>query len=286
MKTKVEEELERLEKEGIDIIEPVQYADWAAPIVPILKPDGKSLRICGDFKVTVNKASKLDSYPIPKVEDLFATLAHGKAFSKLDMSQAYQQILLDDDAKKYVVVNTHRGLFCYNRLPFGISSAPGIFQRVMECLLRGIPGVIVYLDDILITGSSVDEHFANLDKVLQKLRDARLKLKQNKCAFLAPSVTYLGHRIDAQGLHPVEEKIKAVQEAPVPKNVTELKSFLGMLSYYSKFLLNLVSELAPLNQLLKQSVPWQWNTDQQEAFVRAKKLLTSSQLLVHFEKFF
>ena len=144
----------------------MQCADWAAPIVPILKLDGKSLRLCGDFKVTVNKAFKLDSYSIPKVEDLFATLAHGKAFSKLDMSQAYQQILLDDDSKKCVVVNTPRNLNRYNRLPFGISSALGIFQRVMECLLRGIPGVIIYLDDVLITGSLVDEHFATLDQVL------------------------------------------------------------------------------------------------------------------------
>ena len=122
MKSKVEEELRRLEKEGI--IEPVEYAEWAAPIVPILKSDSKSLRICGNFKVTVNKASKLDCYPIPKIEDLFATLAHGKTFTKLDMSQAYQQLLLDEDSKKCVVINTHRDLFRYNRLPFGISSAP------------------------------------------------------------------------------------------------------------------------------------------------------------------
>ena len=152
MKSKVEEELECLEKEGI--IEPMQYAEWAAPTVPVLKADGKSLRICSDFKVTVNKASKLDRDPIPKIEDLFATLAHGKTFTKFDMSQAYQQLLLDDDLKKYVVVITHRGLFRYNRLPFVISSAPAILQRVMECLLKGIPGVIVYLDDILITGST------------------------------------------------------------------------------------------------------------------------------------
>ena len=136
--------------------------------MPILKSDSKSLRICGDFKVTVNKASKLDRYPIPKIEDLFATLAQGKAFTKLDMSQAYQQLLLDEDSKKYVVINTHKGLFCYNRLPFGISSAPGIFQRVMECLLQGIPGVTIYLDDILITGSSTEEHLHTLDKVYSK----------------------------------------------------------------------------------------------------------------------
>jgi len=147
----------------------VQYAEWAAPIVPVLKADGKSLRICRDFKVTVNKASKLDRYPIPKIKDLFATLAHSKKFSKLDMNQAYQQILLEEDSKKFVVINTHRGLFHYNRLPFGVSTAPGIFQRVMECLLKGNPGVNVYLDDILVTGPSDEQHLVTLDKVFQKL---------------------------------------------------------------------------------------------------------------------
>ena len=281
MKDKIEQELDQLEKDGI--IEKVQYADWAAPIVPVLKADGKSLRICGDFKVTVNRASKLDRYPIPKVEDLFATLAHGKMFTKLDMSQAYQQIELKEDSKKYVVINTHRGLFHFNRLSFGVASAPGIFQRVMECLLKGIPGVIVYLDDILVTGPSNEEHLSNLDKVLQKLKEAGLRLKRNKCVFMSESVTYLGHRIDSQGLHPVEEKVKALLEVPIPKNTTELKSFLGMLSYYSKFLPNLSSELAPLNQLLKCSVPWQWTVKQQQVFDKSKELLASSQVLVHFD---
>ena len=106
---KVDEELQRLEKDGI--IEPVQFADWAAPIVTVLKSDGKSVHICGDFKVTVNQASKLDRYPIPKIKDLLAKLAGGKLFTKLDMSQAYQQLVLEDDSKKFVCINTHRGLY-------------------------------------------------------------------------------------------------------------------------------------------------------------------------------
>ena len=115
------------------------------------KKDCKSVRICGDFSVTVNPLSKLDRYPIPKVEDLFARLGKGKLFSKLDLNQAYQQLTLDEDSKKYVVINTHRGLFCYMRLPFGIASVPGIFQRVIESLLQGINRVVVYLDNILIS---------------------------------------------------------------------------------------------------------------------------------------
>ena len=195
MRGKVKEELKHLVTEGI--IEPVHFADWVAPIVPVVKSDVKSLRICGDFKLTVNQASKLDRYPIPKVEDLFVKLTGGKAFTKLDMSQAYQQLLLDEESRKYAVINTHRGLFRYNRLPFRISSAPGIFQRVMESILSGIPGVVVYIDDVLVTGKSEQEHLSVLEEVLRRI-----------------------------------------------------------VAYYSRFLPNLSSELAPLNKLLKHNEPW------------------------------
>ena len=129
-------ELDRLVAEGI--IEPVQFADWAAPIVPVLKRDKVSVRICDDFKLIINQASKLDRYPIPRIKELFARLADGKQVTHFGLSQAYQQLLLDDDSKDYVVINTHQGLFRYNCLPFGVSSASGIFQRTMEALLQGI----------------------------------------------------------------------------------------------------------------------------------------------------
>ena len=123
------------------IITPISFSEWAAPIVPVIKND-KTIRICGDFRVTINQASKLDQYPIPKVEDLFSQLSGGKTFTKLDMSQAYQQLLLDEDSQNFVVV---KGLFKYKHLPFGVSSAPGIFQKVMDTILKDIPHVIVYL---------------------------------------------------------------------------------------------------------------------------------------------
>ena len=204
----VDEALDKLVEQNV--IEPVQFSDWAAPIVPVLKADKKTVRICGDFSVTVNKAVQLDRYPIPRVEDLFAKLQGGQSFTKLDLSQAYQQLELDEDSKKLVVINTHRGLFRYNRLPFGISSAPGIFQRVMEQLLKDIPSVVVYLDDILITGRTDAEHLATLDRVLDQLEKHGLRVNKNKCTFLAPSVTYLGHKIDKEGLHPTDDKVKAV----------------------------------------------------------------------------
>ena len=281
MRAMVEEELDRLVQ--LKILEPVQFADWAAPIVPVLKSDKKSLRICGDFKMTVNSASKLDAYPIPKIEDLFARLSGGICFSKLDLSQAYQQLELEEDSKQFVVVNTHKGLFRYNRLPFGISSAPGIFQRTMESLLQDIPSVIVYIDDILISGQSEEEHLQLLERVLDRLERAGLRLKREKCVLMAESVEYLGHRIDKNGLHPTKEKVQAVCDAPSPKNVSELKAYLGLLTYYSKFLPNLATLLAPLYQLLQSDTSWKWSSEEERAFENSKKLLVSSQVLAHFD---
>ena len=270
MRQKVDEELQRLQEEGI--IEPVQFAEWAAPIVSILKDleDKKSIRICGDYKLTVNLASKLDNYPIPRIEES-------------SLSQAYQQLLLDDEAKQFVVINTQRRLFRYNRLPFGVSSAPGIFQRAMENLLKGIPNVIVYIDDILVTGTSEEEHLSVLEKVLERLENSGLRLKKHKCVFMAKSVTFLGYRIDAQGLHPLESKVQAIQKAPTPRNVTELKAYLGLLTYYGRFLPNRSTVLAPLYNLLHAKVSWKWATEEKEAFRASKHLLLSSQCLVHYD---
>ncbi len=132
----------------------------------MLKPD-KTIRICGDFRSTVNAVSKLHRYPIPRVDDFFASLEKGKSFTTIDLKQAYQQIQLDFPSKKYLVINTHRGLFRYTRLPFGVISAPGLFQKAMEQLLRVIPGVAVYIDDILITGPTEADHVKSLDEVLK-----------------------------------------------------------------------------------------------------------------------
>ena len=240
----VEKELNRLVFERT--LEPVQFSEWAAPIVPVLKEDKQSICICGDFRRTVNPVSKLDRYPIPKVEDLFANLSGGCTFTKIDLSQAYQQIPLEEESQKYVAINTHKGLFKYTRLPFGVSSAPGIFQRVMEGLLQGILRVVVYLDDILITGTTDKEHIKEaLNEVLTRLEKVGLRVKKEKCAFMVKSIKYLGYRIDSEGLHPLKEKVSAITEAPAPKNVAELKAYLGLLTYYSKFLPNRSTALSP-----------------------------------------
>ena len=153
-RARVEAEIDRLQCQGV--IEPVAHSDWATPVVPVVKPNG-AIRLCGDYKLTVNQVAKTDVYPIPRIEDLFASLAKGQKFTKLDLKDAYAQVPLSEEAKKYTTINTTKGLFQYARLPFGVAAAPAIFQRTMETVLQGIPNTCVYLDDILITGES-DEH--------------------------------------------------------------------------------------------------------------------------------
>ena len=146
--------------QDLDIITPVQHSEWTAPIVPIMKRNG-SMRLCGDYKVTVNKVLTSDNYTLPRIEDIFPALQGGKLFSKLDLSQAYQKLPLDPDSKKFTTINTHKGLFQFDCLPFGISTAPSIFQRLMENLLQGLPNVCVYIDDILVSGISEADHMQN-----------------------------------------------------------------------------------------------------------------------------
>ena len=208
--------------------------------MPVIKSDKKSVRICGDFRVTVNPVSRPNRYPIPKIEDVFATLKGGKLFTKIDLSQAYQQLILDEESRKLCVINTHKGLYRYTRLPFGVASAPGIFQKAMEKLLHGISGV-VYIDDILVSNSTEADHLRSLEEVLERLQKANLRVKKSKCRFLVSSVSYLGYKLDEDGLQPLPEKVKAIQDAPTPKSVSELKSYLGLLTYYAKFLPNLSS---------------------------------------------
>eukprot|EP00731_Ephydatia_muelleri_P002073 Em0001g2073a len=258
LKEAVERELDRLEEAGV--IEKVTHCEWAAPVVVVPKKNG-TVRLCGDYKVSINQALMVDQYPLPKPSDLFAALSGGKWFTKLDLAQAYTQMELDEVSRQFVAINTHRGLYRYTRLPFGIASAPAIFQRAMDTILQGMSGVLCYLDDTLIVGKNKEEHLATVEEVLKRLPNEGLRVNKDKCCFLTTSVQYLGHRIDANGIHATGEKLDAVLMAPVPSSVPQLWSFLGMINYYSKFIPNLATLLNPLNELLRKDVQWKW-TDQ------------------------
>ena len=252
---KVEAELTRLEKDGV--LSKVEYSEWATPIVPVVKRNG-SVRVCGDFKVSVNPVLLTEQYPLPRIEDIFANLAGGKHFSKLDLGQAYYQMEVTEASKKFLAINTPKGLFRCNRLVFGISSCPAMWQRAIDQVLQGIPGVQCILDDMIVSGKSNEEHLDNLESVLKRLQDAGLKANKEKFEFFRDRVQFCGHEIDKEGLHKTQEKIKTVVSAPRPDNVSQLRSFLGLVNYYNRFLPKASTVLHSLHQLLEQNSVSQW----------------------------
>ncbi|KHJ41579.1 hypothetical protein D918_08330 [Trichuris suis] len=214
----------------------------------------------------VNPAIVTDVYPLPTLDEAFAALAGGKCFTKLDLRNAYLQVPVDQASADILTINTTRGLHRVNRLPFGLKSAPGIFQHLMISLLKDIRGVEVLLEDILITGSPVSEHWARVYVVLQRLKQAGLRLKSAKCIFAAQEVAFLDHKINSVGIFPMENKVKAIKMAPALQSKAELQAFLGLVNFYNRFLPHRAEILYPLYQLLKENVSWKWGREQHVAF--------------------
>lgn len=281
LRARVEQELARLERDGT--IYRVEHSDYGTPIVPVIKSNG-DIRICGDYKITINPKLKRDFYPLPRIEELFANLSNGEEYSKIDLRHAYEQVILENESQKYTAITTHIGTYVYRRTPYGLSCVPEKFQKLMEEILRGVPNTVVFLDDICVTGVNRQTHLNNLRAVFERLRQAGLTVKLDKCKFLQKNVAYLGFVIDKEGLHPDPKKVEAIKEIPTPTNVTQLKSFLGFLNYYGKFIPNLSTMLHPLHNLLKKSVRWVWDSHCIAAFEEAKRSLLSKHVLAHYEE--
>ena len=252
LKPVVADELDHLKKQGV--IKKIPHSDWATPIVVVRKTVCK-VHICGDFKITIDPVLKTNIYPLPLPEELFQSLNGGSKFSKIDLADAYLQIELDEELKK-LVVNTHKGLYQYQRLHFGLSCAPALFQKIIDQTIADIPGVVCYLDDIIVTDKTDQEHTTNLQKVLERLKAVGFHLKREKCKFFQSQFQYLGHIIDKEGIRPVPEKIKAIIDMPKPKNPKELHFFLGMVNYSDRFTPGLASKCACLNDLLHKDAKW------------------------------
>ena len=277
---RVEQQLQSEVDAGV--LEPVKTSAWACQIVPVLKANG-DIRVCGNFKQTANRAIRVDRYPLPRVQDLLAQLAGGCVFAKLDLSSAYQQLTVSEEQRHLLTINTHRGLYRYKRVPYGVNAAVGLFQREMEKLLAGLPNVFAFLDDVLISGRDEEDLLRMVKEVLHRFQEAGVRVREDKCHFLVPSVEYLGHVISKEGVRPTGAKVEAVLGVQVPTNVKELQSFLGMVNYYSKFLPHRAHVLSPLFALLRKSARWTWGDREQRAFDECKQLLASDRLLVHYD---
>ncbi|EFP09026.1 hypothetical protein CRE_22508 [Caenorhabditis remanei] len=275
----ITEELDRLIH--ADVITPIDHAQWAAPIVTVRKKNG-SLRMCADFSTGLNDAIQDHQHPLPTAEDIFSNLNGGKYFSQIDLAEAYLQIELDEDSKNLLCINTHRGLYQFNRLPFGVKPATAIFQQVIDSMITGLEGTAAYLDDIIITGSTIDEHNERVKAVMIRIADYGLRVRIEKCKFLMNQIVFLGFIIDEHGRRPDPEKIAAIDKMPPPANVSQLRSFLGMIQFYGNFVKELFELRPPLNELTKKDTEFIWSKECQAAFTRVKEILKSDLLLTHF----
>ena len=274
----VKQELDSMLKEGV--ISPVTCpTQWCAGMVPVPKSNGR-LRICVDL-THLNKAVQRELHPMPSVDESLAKLGQGKLFSKLDANSGFWQLPLDMESRLLTTFITPYGRYCFNRLPFGISSAPEIFQRVMSSTLEGLKGVICQLDDVLIHGADQSEHDARVRAALSRVQAAGFTLN-DKCEFSQTSIKFLGHIIDSSGVHADPDKTTAISEFPRPTTITELQRFLGMVNHLGKFVpeLSIINE--PLRQLLHKESVWSWGCDQEKAFQRLKELLQSPTVLAHY----
>lgn len=280
LKDAVSEEIDRLVE--LKILKPIKHSNWASPLVVRVKQNGE-LRFCIDGKVTINKYLETEHYPLHRVDDIFASLANCNVFCLIDLKGAFKQLELTENSQQYVVINTHKGLYMCTRMFDGLKVAPAIFQSIMDQILVGIEKVRSFIDDIIIGGRNVDECKSRLFEVLAQLEKHNVRINLEKCKFFKTKVEYLGHVLEHNQIHPNPEKVKAIVDAPAPKDVSQLQSYLGLLNYYGDFIPNLSSEIHELYELLRADKEFVWSERCQIVFDRSKELITSNQVLAMYD---
>ncbi|XP_054864601.1 uncharacterized protein K02A2.6-like [Amphiprion ocellaris] len=280
LKDKLKEELDRME--SLEVIKKVEEpTEWVNSMVCINKPTG-ALRVCMDPK-DLNANIKREHYQIPTRDEITSEMSGAKFFSKLDASQGFWQLKLHEDSTKYCTFNTPFGRYCFLRMPFGISSAPEIFHRTMEHMIEGIEGVRVYVDDIILWGSTLEQHNERLNKVLQRVKQYGLKLNRAKCQFGVTEITFLGDKLTAEGIEPDKDKIRAILEMPRPEDKKGVLRVLGMINFIGKFIPSLSSKTVHLRQLLHDGCEFKWSDNLEKEWQQLKKTLTAEPVLAYFD---
>ncbi|XP_047500268.1 uncharacterized protein LOC125046527 [Penaeus chinensis] len=267
------------------IIEPSLSA-WSSPCILVPKADG-GIRFCTDFR-KVNKLTRDDSYPIPRIDDCIDQVGKAKFVTKVDMLKGYWQIPMTERAKEISAFVTPDGLFQYCVMPFGFKTATATFQRLINGLISGLDGCKAYLDDTIIYSENWVEHLERLQALFERLVTANLTVNLAKSDFAHARVTYLGYEVGQGQVKPLDSKIDAIEKYPVPKSKREVMRFLGMAGYYRRFVINFSDIVAPLTDLLKKGVKFIWSNSCEKAFKTIKAMLTSSPILISpdFEKGF
>ena len=253
---------------------------WASPVVLVPKPDGE-IRFCVDYR-KLNAVTRPDNYPMPRTDELLEKLGRAQFISTIDLTKGYWQVPLDEPAKERSAFVTHTGVYEFNVLPFGLRNAPATFQRLVDGLLAGLGEyAVAYLDDVAIFSDSWPEHLEHLEKVFDRIRQAGLTVKAKKCQIGQNRVTYLGHQVGRGTINPLQAKVEAIQQWPVPKSKKQVQSFLGLAGYYRRFVPHYSQIAAPLTDLTKKSQPTtvKWTPECQEAFTQLKATLMSDPVL-------
>ncbi|KAI4897785.1 hypothetical protein NFI96_003241 [Prochilodus magdalenae] len=272
----IEEQIQSMLEDGI--IEPAS-GPWSAPVVIVPKPSGEA-RFCVDYR-GLNQVTVKDRYPLPRVDESLDFLARGKFISTLDMARGYWQVGVEKGSRAKTAFVSHCGLFQFRVLPFGLCNAPATFQRVMNTVLAGLiyKCCAVYLDDIVIASPTFEQHLLDLREVFLRLEKAGLTLKPGKCQFCRKELKFLGYKVSPDGILPDSDKIDAVLKFPVPTDVKQVRQFLGLTSYYRRFIHNYAQFAEPLFALTRHDTPFMWDRECQEAMDYLKTRLTSAPIL-------